>query len=208
MAVRCWAVRLERTLTQQEMETLLALLPRQRRERLLQMRKEEKRQEMLCAWALLRLALRQQYGWKDWPEIAYTSLGKPYFPENPEVHFSISHTHGAVLVALADQPVGADLEKIRPMKLQTMEQVAGVTEEEAFFSIWVRREARGKRSGEGIASMLRQEPPVLPEENYHALDLFPGYAAGIAADRFDSIKKVYKYTLDEMLELTFEPETV
>ena len=208
MAVWCWAMRMERPLTPGETEKLLVLLPRQRRERLLRIRKEARRQEPLCAWILLRLALRQQYGWNDWPEIAYTSLGKPYFPDFPEAHFSISHTHGAVLAALADHPVGADLEKLRPVSRRTMEQVAGTATEEEFFRTWVRREARAKRGGEGVAPMLRREPLMEPEEAYHEVDIFPGYAAGIAAGCLDFIKKVRRYTLDELLELTFDPETV
>lgn len=180
MTIDLWAARLERPLTNREMERMMASMPEERRERLSRLQKEEKRREPLCAYAMLRLALRERYGWRAWPEIAVTEQGKPWFPEHPEIHFSLSHTEGAVLVGLADRPIGVDIERIRSVSQRTVSQVAGTTSEAEFFPNWVRREARTKRSGSGIASMLRSEPPMEPGEHYQEMALFPGYAAGIA----------------------------
>ena len=115
MSIELWAARLERPLTERETAAMLRLLPAGRRERLLRIRQPEKRREPLCAYLLLRLALREACGWRDLPEIRLTSLGKPWFPEFPEVHFNLSHTGGAVLAALSDRPVGVDIERIRPV---------------------------------------------------------------------------------------------
>lgn len=70
--------------------------------------------------------------------------GQPYFPDFPEVHFNLSHTTGAVLVALSGEPVGVDIEHIRPVSERAMRRLADVTTERAFFQSWVRREARGQ----------------------------------------------------------------
>lgn len=199
MPIELWAARLERPLTERETELLLGLLPPERRERVLRLKQLERRREVLCAYWILRLALREQYQWRDLPEIRRSSRGKPWFPEHPEVHFNISHTAGAVLVGLSDQPLGVDIEKIRPVSRRTMRRLADVAAEEAFFQSWVRREARVKRGGEGVGTMLREEPPLQRGEFYYALDTFPGYAAGVATRSTERPGAVRRYTLDEVL---------
>ena len=174
-----WAARLDRPLTEAEEERLMRSLPAERRERLERLRIREKRREPLCAYALLQRMLRERYGWESFPELALTDRGKPYFPAFPEVHFSISHTEGAVLAAVAEHPVGVDLERLRPVRRSMLDRF-GAESAESFFKLWVRRESRGKCSGAGIAGMLRAEPPMQAEENYLELEVFPGYAAGVA----------------------------
>lgn len=181
MSIELWAVRLERPLTAEETEAMMALLPPERRERLLRVRQEERRQEPLCAYFILRQALEEQYGWRQLPEIALTNRGKPYFPQHPEVQFNLSHTAGAVLVGLADEPLGVDIEHIRPVSQRAMRRLADVDTREDFFRSWVRREARAKRSGDGVGTMLREETPLRYGEVYYEIETFPGYAAGVAS---------------------------
>ena len=195
MSIQLWAARLERSLTEEETQVLLRLLPPERRERLLRIRQPEKRREPLCAYLLLRMALREVCGWRDLPAIALTSLGKPWFPDHPDVHFNISHTAGAVLAALSDRPVGADIEHIRPVSQRAMRRLADVATERAFFESWVRREARAKRSGAGVGTMLSSEEPLSPGEQFYLLDTFPGYAAGVATRGGGPPGPVRKYTL-------------
>ena len=199
MGIELWAARLERELTAREAEAMLKLMPQERRERVLRIRQEERRREPLCAYMILRLALRERYGWREWPRIERTSLGKPFFPEQPNVHFSISHTVGAVLVGLSDQPVGVDIEKLRPVSQRAMRRLAGVSSEEAFFESWVRREARTKRTGSGIGTMMRSETPLQYGEYYYEVETFPGYVAGVATRSTDKPEAVQRYALDEML---------
>ena len=141
---------------------------RERQERLLRIKQSEKRREPLCAYLILRHALWEQYRWRELPPIRLTSLGKPYFPDFPEVHFNLSHTTGAVLVALSGEPVGVDIEHIRPVSERAMRRLADVTTERAFFQSWVRREARAKRSGAGVGTMLASETPLQPGERFSA----------------------------------------
>lgn len=199
MPIDLWAARLERPLTKREISVMLDMLPPERRERALRLKQPEKQREVLCAYLILRLALREQYQWRRLPDIRLSPQGKPWFPEHPEVHFNISHTSGAVLVGLSDQPLGVDIERIRPVSRRTMHRLAGVTTEAAFFQSWVRREARVKRSGAGIGTMMREETPLQHGEFYHALDTFPGYAAGVAAKSPDVPGAVRRYSLDEVL---------
>ena len=180
MPIELWTARMERPLSDPEREAILPLLPPDRRERLLRVQEVGKQREPLCAYLILCLALRQKYGWKSIPEVALGRLGKPYFPEHPEVHFNISHSSGAVLVGVSDQEIGVDIERIRPVGQRMMVRLAHVSTEEAFFQNWVRREARAKRSGNGVGTIMRSESPLQPGEYYYPLDTFPGYAAGVA----------------------------
>lgn len=199
MPIELWAARLERPLTERETETMLRLLPPARQERLLRLRPEEKRREPLCAYLILRMALLQQYGWRELPDIALSERGKPYFPAHPDVHFNLSHTSGAVLVALSDQPVGVDIEKIRPVSQRAMRRLADADTEQEFFQSWVRREARAKRSGAGISTMMRSESPLQYGEYYYEVETFAGYVAGVATRSKDAPAAVRKYSLDEMI---------
>lgn len=198
MAIDLWAARLERPLTERETELILRILPPNRRERLMKLRQEEKRREPLCAYLMLYLALWELYQWREFPEMAENSMGKPYFPEHPEVHFNISHTTGAVLVGVSDQPIGVDIERVRPVSQRAMRRLADVSTERAFFQNWVRREARTKRSGNGIGTMMRSETPLQQGEFYYELDTFPGYVAGVATRDRTPLGPLRKYSLDEL----------
>ncbi|WP_418724739.1 4'-phosphopantetheinyl transferase family protein [Dysosmobacter sp.] len=198
MPIELWAARLERPLTAEEDAAMLALLPPERRERLERLRQPEKRREPLCAYLILCRALWEQYRWRALPPIRTTSLGKPYFPDHPDVHFNLSHTAGAVLVALSDRPVGVDIERIRPVSPRTMRRLADVQTERAFFESWVRREARSKRSGAGVGTMLTAEEPLQRGEQFYELDTFPGYAAGVSTRGGGPPSPLRRYTLDEI----------
>ncbi|MDD3346919.1 4'-phosphopantetheinyl transferase [Oscillibacter sp.] len=209
MAVALWAGRLDRPLTEQETAVLMRLLPGERRERLARVRQAEKRAEPLCAYLLLRLALWEQYRWRKLPPILQTEMGKPWFPDYPSVQFNLSHTAGAVLVAVSGEPVGVDIEKIRPVHRRMGGDWTDEAGETAFFQSWVRREARSKLSGKGIGAMLRAEPPVEEGERFYALESFPGYAAGVATCAASPPGALRRYTLEELLKedvlLTFMP---
>ena len=193
MPIQVWLARMERSLTEQEYGDMMALLPDARRERLEKLPKE-KHQEVLCAYLLLR----EQRGWRDLPRIEVDELGKPFFPDHPDTHFSLSHTAGAAAAALADMPVGVDIERVRPVSVRAMERIAGVRTEAAFFRSWVRREARAKRSGAGVGTMLGTEEPLQPGEQFYFLDTFPGYVAGVATRGGGPPSPIRRYTLDQI----------
>lgn len=195
MPIELWTARLERPLRENERETMLTMLPPARRERLLQS-PLEKQQEPLCAYFLLCLALWKHQRWRELPEIVASRFGKPYFPEHPDVHFNLSHTKGAVLVGVSDEPLGVDIERVRPVGQRMMERFFHAETEQAFFESWVCWEARSKCSGRGIGSM--REAPLQAGEHYYALDAFPGYAAGVAAHSAEPLGMLHRYSLDNI----------
>ena len=199
MAIKLWAAEPERPLTEEEAERLTALLPPGRRERLLRVKDPARRREPLCAYLLLRLALRETCGWETLPDISLSLQGKPCFPDHPDVHFNLSHTSGAVLVGVSDHPVGVDIERLRPMSSVALRRLARDVEEKNFFPCWVRREARAKLDGVNMEPLLRAETPLREGEFYYPLETFPDYAAGVATGRPDAPGPLSLYTLDELM---------
>ena len=198
MEIQVYALAIDRELTDEERDRLVGILPYARYQRLTRAR-ENRQNQAMCAYGLLRHALEEQYGLRTLPAIELSREGKPMFRDRPEIHFNLSHTDGAVLCAVHDHPVGVDIERIRPVSLRTMRRLAGVDTEEAFFQCWVRREARTKRTGTGVSTMMREETPLQPGERYYEVRTFPGYAAGVATREKDPLGKLYAYSLEEML---------
>lgn len=87
--------------------------------------------------------------------------GKPY-AEGLDVNFSISHSGTIALCAVADGPVGIDIEKIRDADLSVAKKHFAMDEQDyvleklslsrqRFFEIWTRKEAYVKMLGKGIS---------------------------------------------------------
>lgn len=197
-----WAAELTRQLTAAEDGALAALLPPERRARL--GAAPGRRREPLCAYALLLEILERRLGLKAFPPMETTVAGKPFFPGVSQVHFSLSHTAGLVAAAVDDCPLGIDVEKLGPVPPRLGRRLTGWTTEEDFFRLWVRREARAKRTGRGILSMLDHEPPLETGEGYWPLELLPGFAAGLAGGAGNYTGHVRRLTMEELLELSLD----
>ena len=104
----------------------------------------------------------------------YGDKGKPDFAEG-DYHFSLSHSGDYVCLAVDKKQIGIDIQKMRPLKdLKVAERFFTIQEQEAlqacaekqaqerlFYTIWVKKEAYAKLTGEGIAVGVQTE--TLPE---------------------------------------------
>lgn len=110
--------------------------------------------ERPLAYRLLEIALERECGLAELPEIARAEGGKPYFPQYPHIHFSLSHSRGAAVCALSGEPVGVDVEVLRapPRRL------SGGMDAEAFFRLWTAKEATAKLLGLGLPVLRTQTP--------------------------------------------------
>ena len=116
----------------------------------------------------LARVLKTEYGISPLPELARTDLGKPFFPALPHIQFSISHSKSIILCAVSAKPVGVDIEDIRPRR-ESLPQYA-LTEGEfsryqslggdwpAFYTLWTRKEAWCKYTGQGLGHSWDQTP--------------------------------------------------
>ncbi len=120
--------------------------------------------------------------WKEKLQIARTDKGKPYFPKFPQIHFSISHSGAYWGCAVADEPLGMDLQEHVYLNGETMEEAEGrlwklayrfFHRKEAefverdicnhFFVVWTAKESYVKYTGQGIDDDFAKQY-VVPEE--------------------------------------------
>ena len=121
-------------------------------------------------WELLRWMLKEEYGFEALPEIQREAKGKPFFPNLPRLHFSLSDSGDYALCALSAAPVGVDIERIRPRR-ENLPRFALSEKEYArfcgeggdwslFYTLWTRREAWCKYTGRGLGDSWGQDTPT------------------------------------------------
>ena len=128
----------------------------------------------LSARALLLRALEEEYGLYALPTMEQGWLGKPFFPEHPNIHFNLSHSGPYALCAVGEEAVGVDLEVIRPRganlprRVLTPEEYRWYEEQGgswgAFFTLWTRKESWVKHGGGSVVARPRLVCPPLPGE--------------------------------------------
>ena len=167
----------------------------QRREQALRFRFEQGRRLSLAAYLLLKEGLEIEYGFSEHPVFRYSVEGKPFI-ENPSgAHFSLSHSKSVALCVLSRQPVGADVEAVRPvgddLVRYTMNDrecdwiFAAPDKVKAFLTLWTRKEAVLKLTGEGIRNDLKS---VLRDANTYCIEtaLAENYVYSVARFRNSS----------------------
>lgn len=118
---------------------------------------------------LVRALACRLYGVKN-NEILFTQNrhGKPRIVGLPHFHFNISHSHNAMVVAIAEKSVGIDIERLRDADLNianrffsTQERAFIVNQtnkqsdfQRRFYEIWTKKEAYLKQIGKGLSIPL------------------------------------------------------
>lgn len=126
----------------------------------------EKHREHQMALSLLAYGLRREYGIRQLPAIGRQSLGKPYFPEYPDIYFNYSHSPFGILLGLHNKEIGVDIQGrivykerlarriCHPREQERLGQDAGA--DEILTRLWTAKESYLKYTGEGIRRDLRQ----------------------------------------------------
>ena len=138
-------------------EALAAVSP-ERRDYALRYRQERDQRLCLAAYRLLQRALMLEYGIDELPVFIYDSKGKPVLQGHPDIHFSLSHCHEAVAVALSDHPIGIDIETTRQyspeiapcvMNDDEIRQIEASAQPEVTFTrLWTMKESYYKLTGD------------------------------------------------------------
>ncbi|MFE3017186.1 4'-phosphopantetheinyl transferase family protein [Streptomyces sp. NPDC059256] len=128
--------------------------------------------------------------------------GRPVLPGNA-VHFSLSHTKGMVLIALASDPVGIDVEplprpttvvdvtpQLHPAERREIERIPADQRPLAFARCWTRKESVLKARGVGLNEDLSltyvgagPQPAVNADWLLADVPVDPGFAAAVAVCR-------------------------
>lgn len=141
-----------------------------------------------AAWSLLLYALRRDCGVIELPRAAVDERGKPYFPEHPDIRFSLSHTRGYVLCALGGVSVGADVQLISEKDAPFASRLMDEREARDFtlHELWCLRESVFKLTGSGALRSMRfrrEGGMIVPPEEGIVCALYtdvPGCAAAAA----------------------------
>ncbi|WP_405018453.1 4'-phosphopantetheinyl transferase superfamily protein [Kitasatospora sp. NBC_00070] len=123
---------------------------------------------VVLAQALGRPAHRVEYGRADCPGCGGPH-GRPVAVAERAPEFSLSHTDGLALIALADRPVGVDVERravftgsdgpdiaaqLHPAERAALARLPEPRWADALLACWVRKEAHLKGTGIGLADGL------------------------------------------------------
>jgi 4'-phosphopantetheinyl transferase len=115
---------------------------------------------------LVRSLICEKVGIKN-SEISFirNKYGKPFLQDYPKFHYNVSHTRNAIAVAISDDPIGVDIEKIRKSEIgiakkffteNEFKYVTGNSKniDERFYEIWTKKEAYIKYTGKGLSLLL------------------------------------------------------
>lgn len=145
-------------------ERLALTIPEARREKLAAFRHEGARRLSLAASLLLVRALSDEGLYAD--KIALTEYGKPYLPQVPGFHFSLSHSGNMALCAVSDMEIGCDIEVPRgfdpaiarrffhPAEKEWLFSQPEAEQSSAFFRLWTGKESFMKALGLGLSLPL------------------------------------------------------
>ena len=144
-----------------ELEKYLPLLSPERRERTERLIPEQSKVTSLLSGLLLSVVLSERCGVAcDKLRFAYGEHGKPYLPEYPECHFSLSHSGDYIALVCGNVECGLDVQKIscrklhvlrflHPAERQSIAEAQNSNDE--FYRIWTMKEAYVKLTGEGMS---------------------------------------------------------
>jgi 4'-phosphopantetheinyl transferase len=200
-AVHIWAAPLD--LATEQIGDLESLLSPDELERADKFRFPHLRNRYVAARGSLRVLLGR-YLERDPAavEFYYSSRGKPELKGQgvEQLHFNLAHSHDIALIAITRAaPVGVDVERIRPMRdadriaerffsareAEAFCNVPAAEQDTAFFSLWTRKEAWLKATGDGISESLSKfEVTFLPAAEPRVLAIAGDPVAGAAWSLF------------------------
>jgi 4'-phosphopantetheinyl transferase len=175
--------------SEQEIARLLPLVSDQRREQALRYKHLFGQYCCLKSYEMLtELLASTPYTLHSTPSFIYNEHGAPSLPDGP--YFSISHSKLGIAVAISDEPIGIDIEAIRPlseglvqraMNPQEQAQItAAANPEQEFIRLWTRKEAYVKMQGTGIISDMHKILQDTEALQWHEIvDINKGYICTI-----------------------------
>jgi phosphopantethiene--protein transferase domain len=157
--------------------------------------------------------------------------GKPAFPKGGNLHFNISHSGQWAVCALANVPVGVDVERLRkvnpglaerffsPDEVATLKALPPEMQTTKFIQLWTLKESFLKAIGRGLTRTLnsfsvRQQGGMYSitgddsagEYHLKLFDLALDYMLAVCAPSADFRESVEIITVDQMLA-AFAPST-
>ncbi len=159
-----------------------------RRARITRFRQPDDRKRSLAGEQLMRILLEDEYGIPN-VVLHCDERGKPFL-EDTKYHISIAHCDDRIVCAADTQPIGIDIERIRPIRTTVIRRVCTADEQryvyrdsvprttectdvsqlERFFEIWTAKEAFFKKVGTGITNFQSVDIYTLQREQHRLGD--------------------------------------
>ena len=102
---------------------------------------------------------------------------KPRFSKG-DAHFSLSHSHGVLMLGISHSEIGVDIEKIRPVNVEKFDFVDADNERD-FFRKWTERESWLKFTGVGLKDFRM---PIPDDAHFEHFEPFEGFEACVCAE--------------------------
>lgn len=152
------------SLSENEFHSLLPLVSQEKQDRIKRFHFFQDAQNALLGDILARLEICRFTGLHNRAlKFSVNEYGKPFLTSLPSIHYNISHTGHYVACAIADEPVGIDIECIKPIDLKIAErffapdETAYIVDKMSlyrFFEVWTKKESRIKWEGKGLSKPL------------------------------------------------------
>lgn len=157
-----------------EMTNVIQLLDKSRQKKVAAIRHKDEWIRSIFAGMLLRYAFLQEgYREAEWQkaEVGYGEYGKPYIKNLSQFHYSLSHSEEWIICVAGKLPVGADVQKMRPWKMQmakrfyseveydrlvSLENTDKEMQTRLFYKMWTAKECCVKLTGRGIGAGISQ----------------------------------------------------
>ena len=101
-------------------------------------------------------------------KIAYGESGKPYFKNDPDFHFSLSHSHERAMCAVSDDPIGCDVHVI-------------AKDADVDPGDWAHLESYAKATDEPLSALMGKEHPFNPAFIFTEIDFNDPYKYVVCA---------------------------
>lgn len=139
--------------------SVLPALPADRQQRALACRRDADAARLTGAGRLLQQALERHGIPAQRQHFARHPQGKPFLPDHPDLQFSLSHSGPWAVCAVADHPVGVDVEGLRcsaelARRYFHREEAVLAEEADSRCRIWTAKEAFVKALGTGLTIPL------------------------------------------------------
>ena len=163
-----------KTLDDSSFSALLCRVPPEKRTSILAFQGQHERQLRLLAALLVRIYACNLLGRPNSAlRFAVGPHGKPYLTDAPTFHYSLSHTRGALLVAVHNREIGVDIERYRTLREKVVRRFFSPTEQAYIFEddeeqdlrtleLWTRKESYAKLLGIGLPSAFAEADTLRP----------------------------------------------
>lgn len=150
-------------LSERTFQRIRAELPLERRRKVDRYHRHRDRHASAVAFSLLQHLWRRRSP-EPLPRVVPGEFGKPRFEANLGPHFNLSHDGSVCVCAMADVPVGVDVQSRIPFSDGLFERIAAPSEhrlrkrlraEDDLSPLWTRKEAIVKRTGRGLSTPLQ-----------------------------------------------------